>query len=134
MEIQVKIFKVLEAQSFTSQKTGNVYVKNVFVGETQGQYPKKIAFTVMGEDKFNGMGIVVDGTYTVSFDVESREWNGKWFTEASAWKAVRIDGAQGQQQAPQANNTSQAQAPASHVQENTSGAQGGGEQNDNLPF
>ena len=129
MEIQVKIFKVLEAQSFTSQKTGNVYVKNVFVGETQGQYPKSIAFTVMGEDKFNGMGIVVDGTYTVSFDVESREWKGKWFTEASAWKAVRIDGAQGQQQAPQAN-TSQAQAPASHVQEKTSDV----EQKDDMPF
>ena len=126
MEIQVKIVNVLPVQTFTSSKTGNSYSKYTFVGETAGQYPKKIAFTVMGEDKFNGMGIVVDGTYTVSFDVESREWNGKWFTEASAWKAVRIDGAQGQQRAPQAN--------ASQVQENTSDAQGCGEQKDNLPF
>ena len=126
MEIQVKIVNVLPVQTFTSSKTGNSYSKYTFVGETAGQYTKKIAFTVMGEDKFNGMGIVVDGTYTVSFDVESREWNGKWFTEASAWKAVRIDGAQGQQRAPQAN--------ASQVQENTSGSQGGGEQKDNLPF
>lgn len=126
MEIQVKIVNVLPVQTFTSSKTGNSYSKYTFVGETAGQYPKKIAFTVMGEDKFNGMCIVVDGTYTVSFDVESREWNGKWFTEASAWKAVRIDGAQGQQRAPQAN--------ASQVQENTSGAQGCGEQKDNLPF
>ena len=126
MEIQVKIVNVLPVQTFTSSKTGNSYSKYTFVGETAGQYPKKIAFTVMGEDKFNGMGIVVDGTYTVSFDVESREWNGKWFTEASAWKAVRIDGALGQQRAPQANT--------SQVQENTSGAQGGGEQKDNLPF
>lgn len=126
MEIQVKIVNVLPVQTFTSSKTGNSYSKYTFVGETAGQYPKKIAFTVMGEDKFNGMGIVVDGTYTVSFDVESREWNGKWFTEASAWKAVRIDGAQVQQRAPQAN--------ASQVQENTSGAQGCGEQKDNLPF
>ena len=126
MEIQVKIVNVLPVQTFTSSKTGNSYSKYTFVGETAGQYPKKIAFTVMGDDKFNGMFIVVDGTYTVSFDVESREWNGKWFTEASAWKAVRIDGAQGQQRAPQANT--------SQVQENTSGAQGGGEQKDNLPF
>ena len=121
MEIQVKIVNVLPVQTFTSSKTGNSYAKYTFVGETAGQYPKKIAFTVMGEDKFNGMGIVVDGTYTVSFDVESREWQGKWFTEASAWKAVRIDGAQGQQQ-----------ATASPVQETTSGAQGDG--GDNLPF
>lgn len=127
MEIQVKIVNVLPVQTFTSSKTGNSYSKYTFVGETAGQYPKKIAFTVMGEDKFNGMGIVVGGTYTVSFDVESREWQGKWFTEASAWKAVRIDVVQSQQQAPQANT--------SHVQETTSGAQGGdGEQNDGLPF
>lgn len=133
MEIQVKIVNVLPVQTFTSSKTGNSYSKYTFVGETAGQYPKKIAFTVMGEDKFNGMGIVVDGTYTVSFDVESREWNGKWFTEASAWKAVRIDVVQSQQQATRAT-TSQAQAPASPVKENTSGAQGCCEQNDNLPF
>ena len=84
MEIQITILKILETQKFVSKKDGSEIVKNVFIGTTQGQYPKKIAFTVMGEDKFNGMGIVVDGTYTVSFDVESREWNGKWFTEASA--------------------------------------------------
>lgn len=126
MEIQVKIVKVLDAQRFVSKKDGSEIVKNTFVGETAGQYPKKIAFTVMGAEKFSQMGIVVGGTYTVSFDVESREWQGKWFTEASAWKAVRIDGAQGQQQAPQANT--------SPAQENTSGAQGDGEQKDDLPF
>ena len=122
MEIQITILKILETQKFVSKKDGSEIVKNVFIGTTQGQYPKKIAFTVMGEDKFNGMGIVVDGTYTVSFDVESREWHGKWFTEASAWKAVRIDGAQGQQQATQ--------APASPVQEKASDV----EQKDDMPF
>lgn len=124
MEIQVKIIKVLETQSFTSQKTGNVYVKNVFVGATQGQYPKNIAFAVMGEEKFAQMGIVIGGTYNVSFDVESREWRGRLFTEASAWKAVRIDGEQGQQQtqAPQ-------QAPQQQVHEPQQR-----ETSENLPF
>lgn len=124
MEIQVKIIKVLETQSFTSQKTGNVYVKNVFVGETQGQYPKNIAFAVMGEDKFAQMGIVVGGTYNVSFDVESREWRGRWFTEVSAWKAVRIDGEQGQQQAQAPQQATQQQAHAPQQQETS----------DSLPF
>ena len=133
MEIQGKVIAILEPQRFVSSKNGNEYVTTVFVIETTGQYPKKVAMKVMGEDKFNQMGIVMGGIYNVSFDVESREWKGKWFTEASAWKAVRIDGAQGQQHAQQAN-TSQAQAPASPVKENTSGSQGGGEQNDNLPF
>ena len=135
MEIQVKIVNVLPVQTFTSSKTGNSYSKYTFVGETAGQYPKKIAFTVMGEDKFNQMGIVVDGTYNVSFDVESREWQGKWFTEASAWRAQRMDGQQPQANGQAQGSTSSQQAPASPAQETTSGAQGGGgEQKDDLPF
>ena len=126
MEIQVRVKNVLDTQRFVSKKDGSEIVKNTFICETQGQYPKSIAFTVMGEDKYKQMAIVVGGTYNVSFDVESREWQGKWFTEASAWKAVRIDGAQGQQQAPQAN-TIQSQAPASTTQAS-------GEQKDDLPF
>ena len=107
MEIQVKIIKILEAQRFTSAKNGNEYVKNTFIGETQGQYPKKVAFSVMGEDKFSQMGIVVGGTYNVSFDVESREWKERWFTECNSWKAVRIDGQQQQQSATQQSQAQQ---------------------------
>lgn len=91
MEINVKVVKILDAQRFTSSRNGNEYVKNIFVGTTQGQYPKTIAFSVMGEDKFQKMGIVVGGMYDVSFDVESREWNGKYFTECNAWLVKRID-------------------------------------------
>lgn len=91
MEIQVKILKVLEPQTFTSSRTNETYTKNVFIGTTQGQYPKNIAFSVMGQDKFTQMGIVVGGVYVVSFDVESREWRERWFTECSAWKCVRVD-------------------------------------------
>ena len=94
MEIQGKIISVLEPQKFVSQKNGNTYVTNQFVIETQGQYPKKVAFKVMGEDKFAQMQIAVGGFYNVSFDVESREWQGKWFTECQAWRAVRMDGQQ----------------------------------------
>lgn len=94
MEIQGKVVAVLNPQSYTSQKNGNTYVTNQFVIETQGQYPKKVAFKVMGEDKFKQMGIVMGGIYNVSFDVESREWQGKWFTECQAWRAVRMDGQQ----------------------------------------
>lgn len=92
MDIQVRIVKILDAQRFVSQKNGETYVKNIFVGETLGQYPKKVAFSVMGEERFKMMNIVVGGSYTVSFDVESREWNGKWFTDISAWRAQSLDG------------------------------------------
>lgn len=111
MEITVKIEKILEPQSFVSKTNGNTYVTHVFVGEiTNTQYPRIVAFKVLGDDRMRNMGIVVGGTYNISFDVESREWNGKYFTECQAWKAVRIDG-QPQQQAsapaPQPQPTAQ---------------------------
>ena len=128
MEINVKVVKILDVQRFTSSRTGNEYVKNIFVGTTQGQYPKTIAFSVMGEDKFQKMGIVVGGMYDVSFDVESREWNGKYFTECNAWLVKRIDngGIDNQQQAqspvPNAQPMPQTAIPqdGSHVEDDSS--------------
>lgn len=131
MDIQVKVVKVLETQRFTSQRTGETYVKNIFVGETVGQYPKMVAFSVMGEEKFNSMGIQVGGSYTVSFDVESREWNGKWFTDCSAWRAQRLDGVQAQATPqPQPQPQPAQQSPALGVSQFGNG--GGGA--DDLPF
>ena len=115
MEITGKVIKILEPQRFTSKKDGSEIVKNFFVIETQGQYPKKIAFSVMGAEKFAQMGLVVDGVYNVSFDVESREWQGKWFSDVSAWRAVRTDGQTQTPQAPAAPAPTPTQAPANGV-------------------
>lgn len=126
MEITGKVVRLLDAQRFTSKKDGSEIVKNTFVLETQGQYPKNIAFSVMGGDKFAQMAIVVGGTYSVSFDLESREWNGKWFTECSAWRAVRMDGVAQGQQAQQQTNAPVASQPAN--------ANDGGGSSSDLPF
>lgn len=91
MEITGKVVKILTPQRFVSQRNGNEYVRNTFVIETSGQYVKKVAFSVMGEEKFAQMGIEEGKSYAVSFDVESREWHDKWFTECVAWKAVSLD-------------------------------------------
>ena len=105
MEITGKIVKILDAQRFTSKKDGSEIVKNAFVIETQGQYPKTICFSVIGEEKFKQMSLVVGNVYNVSFDAESREWNSKFFTELTAWKAVNLDAGQSAQ-------TQQPAAPA----------------------
>ena len=101
MEITIKVTKILEPQSGVSSRNGETWVKNSFVGETQGQYPKTLCFTVMGQERWDKMSIKVGGNFCVSFDPESREWNGKYFTDLSAWKAVNLNGGQnGQAQAP----------------------------------
>lgn len=134
MEIQGKVIASLEPQRFVSQKNGNEYVTTVFVIETQGQYPKKVAMKVMGEDKFKQMGIAIGGTYNVSFDVESREWKGKWFTECQAWRTQRVDGTQEQTQQSTTHTT---QKPSTAPVQNPLPEKNGGcdgEQNVDLPF
>jgi hypothetical protein len=136
MEISVKILHVLDAQTYVSQKNGKTYVTNTFVGETtMGQYPKKIVFKVMSEggERFAQMGIVVGGTYNVSFDIESREWNGRWYTDLNAWKATRLDAntnTNTTQQAPQPKP--QAARQEQEPQAPNVGSDGGG--NNDVPF
>lgn len=131
MEITGKLVQILEPQRFTSRRDGSEIVKNYFVIETQAQYPKKVAFSVIGEDKFKQMSLVVGGLYNVSFDVESREWQGKWFTDAVAWRAIRTD-AVGQQQQQQGQ---QSQAQATNHGASAQATQQATEQpKDDLPF
>lgn len=109
MEITGKCIKVLDAMRFTSKKNGQEYVKYSFVIEyNEGQYPKRTVFTMMGEDKWRQFGIVEGGTYCVSFDIDAREYNAKWYNDLSAWKVVRID----QQSAVQNAQPAPTSAPA----------------------
>lgn len=101
MELTIKVTKILDPVSGVSSRNGEQWVKNAFVGTTQGEYPKTICFTVMGKDRWEKMAIKVGESYSVSFDVESREWNGKYFTDLQAWKAMNLNGGQnGQTQQP----------------------------------
>lgn len=134
MELQVKVIKLLDAQSFVSQKNGNTYVRHTFIGETSGQYPRKVAFTVMGDERFNQMGIVIGGDYNVSFDVESREWQGRWFTEASAWRAQRIDGDGAQVQQHSQKQEEQSPIPQQLQSSSSSNASSNGGDDSDLPF
>ena len=90
MELQGKTVAVLDLVNGTSKK-GNAFQKREFVIETAGQYPKKVCFQLFG-DKVNECPNVGEGV-KVSFDPESREWNGKWFTQLNAWKVERQQGA-----------------------------------------
>ena len=127
MELTGKVIKVLEPMSGTSAKSGEKWVKNSFVLETGGQYPKKAVFTVFGEDKWQKMAIVVNGDYRVSFDIDAHEWNGRWFNEVSAWAATRLDGQQQAQQQSTSRNSQPVPKPKEPQETKESKA-------DDLPF
>ena len=131
MELQLtgKVEKVLDVQSF-SKRDGSTGFRFSFVLKVDGQYPYRVVFSVLGLDKWNSMNIQAGGTYSISFYVSSREWNGRWFTECSAWKAVRVDGAQSQAAQPTQQPTAQSAPPPPTAQVQTNIPKEEGE----LPF
>ena len=97
MELSGKVIAVLEPRGGVS-KTGNAWKVQEYVIETHDQYPRKMCFDVFGEDKIKESGLRVGAVASVTCKVESKEWNGKWFTSVSCVNCI-VQGAT--QQAPQ---------------------------------
>jgi Domain of unknown function (DUF3127) len=69
----------------TGEGKNGTWKKQDFVIETEEQFKKKICFQVWG-DKMDTSRIVEGSKVTVSLDVESREYNGNWYSDIKAWK------------------------------------------------
>ena len=98
MELTGKVIAVLEARSGISKSSGNPWKMQDYVIETNEQYPRRMCFNVFGEDKINQFNIQVGEEITVSFDINAREYQGRWFNDIRAWKVER--GTPEQQAAP----------------------------------
>lgn len=89
MEIRGKIIFKLPLQSGTS-KAGNPWSKQEYVLETMDAFPKKVHFDFFGE-RANQYPLEVGDVVDLSFDIESREYNGRWYTSIRGWKADKVD-------------------------------------------
>ena len=89
MEITGKIIAALEKRTGVAKTTGNAWMAQEYVIETQGEYPKRMCFEVFGEERIKEFNIQVMDTLTVSFDIDAREYNGRWYNSMRAWKVVR---------------------------------------------
>jgi hypothetical protein len=88
MEITGKIIQVLPEQGGVSKTSGKEWKLQAYVLETQEQYPKKVHFEIFGDDRIKSNQCNIDDMVTVSFDIESREFNGRWYTSIRAWRVV----------------------------------------------
>ncbi|NVJ87242.1 MAG: DUF3127 domain-containing protein [Algoriphagus sp.] len=86
MELSGKVIQKLQEVSGNS-KSGNNWRKQEFIIETPGNYPKKVCVALWG-DKIDQFPIAVGEEVKLSVDVESREYNGRWYTDI---KAYRVD-------------------------------------------
>lgn len=87
-EIKGKIIAVLEQKTGVVKSTGNNWVSQSYVIETCETYPKKMCFEVFGEDKIKESNIQLMEELTVVFDIDAREYNGRWYNSFKM-KAVK---------------------------------------------
>mgnify|MGYP002620698248 FL=1 len=138
MDIKGKIIQKMELQQGVS-KAGNNWKKQEYVLETLDSYPRKVKFDFFG-DRADQYPFEVGDVITLSYDIESREFNGRWYTDIRGFKAIKEDPNMVAAQAPYppaagapapapAPDTAGAAAPAPPV-DNTFD-QGAG---DDLPF
>ena len=125
MELSGKIFKVMPLE--TGEGKNGVWKKQqIIIETTSDKYPKKVAVQLWGD--LTDKGFQEGAEISVEFDVESREYNGNWYTDLRAWK-VDPAGA-GAPEGPQAGYAAapQQSAPSTPV-DFSSGGDG-----DDLPF
>ena len=106
MELTGKIIAVLPAKEGVS-KAGNPWMTQEYVLETHDHYPRKMCFNHFVADKINQFNIQIGEELTVSFDIDCREWQGRWFNDIRAWKVERVNATE----QTSANTTEQAPIP-----------------------
>lgn len=91
MDVKGRIIQMLPMQ--TGAGKNGQWRKQEFIVETQGKYPKKVCLSAWG-DKIDQFGLAVGQTVSASVELESREYNNRWYTEARAYK-VEKQGSEG---------------------------------------
>lgn len=114
MQLKGKIIQVLDLQ--TGEGANGQWKKQEYVLETtDSKYPKKVVFSLW-KDKIDEFNLSEGQDVDVSIEIESREFNGRWYTNVQAWRL---------NSASNSDNTVQDQAPSNDQI---------GEEQDDLPF
>ncbi len=86
MELKGKVVDILPEEK--GQGRNGEWRKQSYIFETQEQYPKKVCAEVWG-DKIDGFNIKKGEELTAKINIDSREFNGKWYTNVKIWSIDR---------------------------------------------
>jgi hypothetical protein len=84
MDFVGKVLEILPAMSGQSAR-GTWERQTVIFEQANKQFGKEIAVTFMNKAQDVAM-LRVGESYTVSFDIESRKYMDKWYTDVRAWR------------------------------------------------
>lgn len=90
MEVSGTIISVLPEQS--GEGRNGPWRKQEFIVETDGQYPRKVCVALWG-DRIDEFAIQEGERITASVNIESREFNNRWYTDVKAWRITKDPGA-----------------------------------------
>jgi hypothetical protein len=88
MQITAKLIQILPPQTGVSRN--GEWKKQDIVVETDSRFPKKICVSIWG-DKIHPSQLKAGNTFNIDFDIESREFNGRWYTDVKALKIESVD-------------------------------------------
>ena len=88
MQITAKLVQLLPLQTGVSRN--GEWKKQDIIVETNDKFSKKLCISIWG-DKINPSQLTPGNTLTIDFDIESREFNGRWYTDVKAWKVESGD-------------------------------------------
>ena len=139
MDFQGKVIQFIGEKTGTS-KAGKPWKKKEWVVETFGQYPRKVKVQCFG-DRADSMNLEPGRDYTLYVDLESREFNGNWYTDVSVYRAEEYN-SQSQQFGPAQSQggyqTQQPQPSFGGAHYTTQGSFGGdieaNDSDEDLPF
>jgi len=94
MDLTGKVIAIMEPRSGVSQRTGNPWMTQDYVIEVPGQFPRKMVFGVFGEDRIKMFNIQIGEEITVQFDIDAREYNGRYYNDIRAFNVFRGQPAQ----------------------------------------
>ena len=89
MDLTGKVIAILEARGGVSARTGNSWMTQEYVIEVPGTYPRKMMFNIFGEDRIKQFNIQPGEEITVQFDIDAREFNGRWYNDIRAYNIIR---------------------------------------------
>ncbi len=88
MDLTGKVIAIMEPRSGVSARTGNPWMTQEYVIEIPGQFPRKMVFNIFGEDRIKQSNIQAGEEITVQFDIDAREYNGRWFNDIRAYNII----------------------------------------------
>lgn len=128
LELEGRIVRKLNVQTGTSAK--GAWSKQEFVFEyKEGNYPTQVCMNVWGEEKVRDLEkYQVNDQVKISFNLSSREYNGRWYTDVRAWRIEPLAAQQPRYEAQQAGYPAPAVAPMPTFDDMSAPA------DDDLPF